>query len=291
MSRHRVAIAALAVSAVIAPTSAQQGLGLTGFLTTIGGDTNLRTIGGDKNPELPQLQPLVRDKADVLGYRFYKESILDRSTVVERSLSAFRRECEAKAGRVLDASDPVVRAFQKARIVPVIPKSSSYTRIWRSEGSVCVASSGEALGAVAMIVERRDLPASNDPAAALSLFLPTYRRTAVYAYHPRAVVGMTPELVAQGRVAPSAQEIAAKDEARLARFRAEADREEARNTEFRRKLDVGSDTNCGTVIQVRGPMVEVAVSPMRATPNGQSTFWAKKTALYPPGPSLCAFGL
>lgn len=42
----------------------------------------------------------------------------------------------------------------------------------------------------------------------------------------------------------------------------------------------------GTVIQIRGPIVEIAVPPVRLTPNGQSTFWSKRAVLARPGIAL-----
>jgi hypothetical protein len=67
--------------------------------------------------------------------------------------------------------------------------------------------------------------------------------------------------------------------------------EVARAEAFRKAMAVGSETNCGTVIQLRGPMVEIAVPAYRNTPNGQSTFWSKRDRLYPIGPALCSYGL
>ena len=43
--------------------------------------------------------------------------------------------------------------------------------------------------------------------------------------------------------------------------------EQRANGTFRRDLAVGIETNCGTVIQIREPMVEIAVPPIRLTPN------------------------
>lgn len=53
---------------------------------------------------------------------------------------------------------------------------------------------------------------------------------------------------------------------------------------------IGTVTNCGTVIEVRGPMVEIAVPPTVLTPNGQTTFWSRRDAL-PPSSTPCTYGL
>lgn len=52
--------------------------------------------------------------------------------------------------------------------------------------------------------------------------------------------------------------------------RAEDAAEHRANKTFRRGLGLGTETDCGTVIQLRGPMVENALQPVRLTPNGQS---------------------
>jgi hypothetical protein len=66
--------------------------------------------------------------------------------------------------------------------------------------------------------------------------------------------------------------------------------ERARTDSFRKEMAVGSEVNCGTVTQLRGPMVEIVVPPYRSTPNGQSTFWSKRERLYPAGMMHCSYG-
>ncbi|KQN72970.1 hypothetical protein ASE91_18135, partial [Sphingomonas sp. Leaf62] len=70
----------------------------------------------------------------------------------------------------------------------------------------------------------------------------------------------------------------------LAAILADYATEQRANEAFQKDIAVGTETNCGTVIQVRGAMVEIALPPVRPTPNGQSTFWSKRTAL-----SCCRF--
>ena len=66
--------------------------------------------------------------------------------------------------------------------------------------------------------------------------------------------------------------------------------ERARTDSFRKEMAVGSEVNCGTVTQLRGPMVEIVVPPYRSTPNGQSTFWSKRERLYPASMMHCSYG-
>jgi hypothetical protein len=98
-------------------------------------------------------------------------------------------------------------------------------------------------------------------------------RTAVYAYRPDRI------------------RTAASFETQEAALRADDAAEQRANEIFRRDLAIGTETNCFTVIQIRGPMVEIAVPPVRLTPNGQSTFWSKRTVLARPGIAPCTYGL
>ena len=47
--------------------------------------------------------------------------------------------------------------------------------------------------------------------------------------------------------------------------------EQRANETFRKGHGFGTETNYGTVMQLRGPMVEIDHPPVRLTPNGQST--------------------
>ena len=107
--------------------------------------------------------------------------------------------------------------------------------------------------------------------------LPVPTVTAIYAYRPNQIENRT---TLEAAIAKRA----------LAAATARAD-EVARTEAFRKEIAVGIETNCGTVIQLRGPMVEIAVPAYRNTPNGQSTFWSKRDRLYPVGPALCSYGL
>lgn len=73
-------------------------------------------------------------------------------------------------------------------------------------------------------------------------------RTAVYARRPDHV------------------RTAASFEAQEAARRGDDAAEQRTNDTFRRDLAVGIETNCGTVIQVHGPMIEIAVTPVRLRP-------------------------
>jgi hypothetical protein len=79
----------------------------------------------------------------------------------------------------------------------------------------------------------------------------------------------------------------AAEAARVARERSEA----VRLKPFRAGLTVGSRTNCGLVITVRGPLVQVQLPPNVTGPSGQREFWAPRADLTDAeAPQGCRFG-
>jgi hypothetical protein len=91
-------------------------------------------------------------------------------------------------------------------------------------------------------------------------------------------------------ITPTAQLIVAVKR-RSAGVMAQLEQEQADLRRFRVGLRIGSETNCSTVIQVRDPMLEVAVWPHLASPRVQSTFWSRHELLQPYGCAPCSFGL
>ena len=256
------------------------------FLATIGGDSSPKTVGADKSIDAPHIQPLARDASDIVAYRFFKENMAVRTPrALGRAREAFGQECLAKGGRLLVDTDLVVQDFKRRRAESLLPPNKPF-HVWEADAAVCVASSGHAMGGLVSISERKGMEPSthNGSTMVVGLLMPSYVRTAVYAYHPRAIGGPTPALMAQNRAGPSEGEL-------TARFQEERRREQEREEAFRRTMDVGTETNCGMVIQVRGPVVEVALPPTRTTPSGQTSFWSKRAVLFPPGPTVCTFGL
>jgi hypothetical protein len=149
---------------------------------------------------------------------------------------------------------------------------------WRGEVAVCSTGPTNVLGGfVAIVHDTTDVVSKGDIGSRFlsKVFgLPTH--TAIYAFRANQI---------ENRVTLEAA--VAKRTFAMATERAE---EIARTEAFRKEIAVGSETNCGTVIQLRGPMVEIAVPAYRNTPNGQPTFWSKRDRLYPVGPALCSYG-
>lgn len=246
------------------------------FLTTIGGDTDMKTIGSDLSDPTAEIYPLTRDGNEVIGYRFFSEKLTaNGAATAERTRAAFVQECVAKGGRIEPEDSNVDRGFKDRVLGKRVPRRGDYKHFWSGLSAVCSRSPSEVMGGfVAITYDTTEVATKGDMGSRLlsKIWLqPT--RTAVYAYRPERI-----------RTAASFE---ARDAAILANYAAEQRANEA----FQKDIVVGTETNCGTVIQVRGPMVEIAVPPVRPAPNGQSTFWSKRTILTRPGPALCTYGL
>lgn len=238
------------------------------FLTTIGGDTDMKTIGSNLSDPTAEIYPLTRDGSEVIGYRFFSEKLTaNGSATAERTRAAFVQECVAKGGRIEPEDSNVDRGFKDRVLGRRIPRRGDYKHFWSELSAVCSRSPSEVMGGfVAITYDTTEVATKGDMGSRLlsKIWLqPT--QTAVYAYRPERI-----------RTAASFE---ARDAAILANYA-----EQRANEAFQKDIVVGTETNCGTVIQVRGPMVEIAVSPVRPAPNGQSTFWSKRTVLTRPGP-------
>ncbi len=85
----------------------------------------------------------------------------------------------------------------------------------------------------------------------------------------------------------AAREVERQRTAEIAR----ANAEEIRLRPFRAALHVGSKTNCGTVIAVRSPLVQVQLPPYVTAPSGAREFWVRRDELTDAGPPTgCRFG-
>lgn len=278
----RLALATLLAAAPGALAGAQERPVIADYLLTIGGDTDPRTVGGHMTPSpytgTHRLAvPLRRDQRQILGYRFFKEKRRDNAlATARRAWDAFAAECAAKGGAVEDNGSPVALAFRNRVLEDVEYREAGAKHFWTGLTAVCSRGQEEVLGGLLAAVY--DPTAANGPASLLLGPVPI--QTAVYAY--------------KGTAIPSLAQLRREDALADARL---ADQERLREREgqlinaFQTNLEVGSETSCGTVIQVRGPMAEVAVPATTTTPKGQSTFWSKRDRLFPVGRGPCVYGL
>ena len=257
------------------PASGRQAPAVADFLGTIGGNIDIRTVDGHLAPSpytgFHRLTvPLERDRGRILGYRFFREKRRDNATATaEAALTAFATECREKGGAIEPATSEVAMAFHRQIADGIEYREPGAKHFWVAITAVCSRGPATIMGGF--------LAAVYDPTAAagmMSLLVGrTPTQTAVYAYGPYRIA--------------SAVALQDRREAAVADMVAEQGGIEA----FQRDLAIGSDTNCGTVIQIRGPMIEIARPPDRLTPNGQSTFWSRRDALRPPQSAPCTFGL
>lgn len=211
--------------------------------------------------------PMLANRSEVLGYRFFSEYTPDGPAQALRARQAFTRSCTDAGGQVEPENSEVAQAFHQRMIGDRLGQTSG-KHFWAGRTAVCSTLAGEVLmGFGAITLDR-------------SHFYGTFMgrgagntETVVYAFRPDQI-----------RSRASFEE----ERARIAAERAaEAKRAEA----FRKAIAIGTETNCGTVIQLRGPLVEIAVPPNRSAPNGASSFWSKREALFPAGPAICTYGL
>ena len=257
---------------VASPDDVTSALAIADFLTSIGGDTAMKTSRSMPSDPVPQIYPLVRDESEIIGYRFFAEKPTANGFVTaERVSGVCARKCAVKGGRIEPDDGEVARSFHNRPL----PPRGNFKSFWSGVSAVCVRSPSEVMGGfVAITLNNTELVTKGDIGARLFSpisLMPT--RTAVYPYPPDRI--------------RSAASFQAQQAARRADNVAEQRTQEA----FRRDLAVGMETNCGTVIQIRGPMVEIAVPPIRVALNGQSTFWSKRDILALPGIAPCTYGL
>jgi len=231
--------------------------GIADFLTNIGGDTALKTSGSITSGPSPQFYPLVRDAGEIIGYRFFAEKLAaNGSATGERARNAFAQECAAKGGQIASENSDVARSFHDGVLGRRPPPRGSFKHFWSGLSAVCARSPSEVMGGFAAITfDNTELAAKGDLGARLfSKISVMATRAAVYAYRPDRI---------RTAVSFKTQEVAR---------RADDAAEQRANEAFRRDLAIGTEMNRGIVIQLRGPMVEIAVPSVRLTPNGQSTF-------------------
>lgn len=271
---------AAAVAHPVAPGSKPA---IADFLSSIGGDTSPKTVRGDQGIVPAVMKPLERDRGEILGYRFHKQYTGSNGTAfAESARAAFNQECLAKGGMIERESGPITSAFLNARAADRSLRREGMAIVLTGIASICLSKDGKPLGGFLGMV--RDTSPMLAKGYAGSPFLMQTSgqpsRTAVYAYRASAVPTLATIQQEQElrRVEGRRQE--AESQARI-------QEQYRRLEEFERTLQIGTETHCGTVIQLRGPMAELALPPGLG-PSGQSSFWSRRDRLEPPGVSCGA---
>lgn len=276
-------LGALPAGAAAPPMAPTTNPTIADFISIIGGDTLPKTVQSDRGSVPVIMKPLLRDRDEILGYRFHKQYTGSNGTAfAEKARAAFNQECLAKGGMIEREGGPITTAFLDARAVDRTREPQPMTIVSIGIASTCLSKDGRPLGGFLGLV--RDTSPMLAKGYAGSPFLMQTSgqpsRTAVYAYRASAIPSLALVQQAQQRRRDDER----REEERAEQAYVEKERQLAR---FRTSLAVGTETHCGTVIQLRGPMVELAIPPGRS-PSGQSTFWLKREQLDPPGASCSA---
>lgn len=124
----------------------------------------------------------------------------------------------------------------------------------------------------------------------------------VMVHHPRLLVirEVTAELVRRRMDRQEAQDLAEQERARQEEKRAIEEQQRAalaraiedqRLAPWREALNVGDRTNCGMVIEVRGPIVRIQLPANYSLPSGEREFWIRRSELTDAAPiTNCRFG-
>ena len=216
-------------------------------------------------------------------YALFKErGNTDAMIVTRRSQQVFSESCEAHGGTIVPADDLPTGMFRN-RVIAHLTRPTGYRHQWRGEVAICDGSGGEPLvGFVSLLMDNSEISRSGDIGSQVMgrLFGGLSNTTAIYLFHPDRLPTVA-----------DAAAVVDEEERRIAAVEERFEAASERIAEFQRNLAIGDESNCGTVIEVRGPMAEIAVPTNRRAPNGESTFWSRIERLAPPGYAICTFGL
>lgn len=116
---------------VASPGDVTSAPAIANFLTSIGGDTAMKTSGSMSSDPLPQIYPLVRDESEIIGYRFFAEKLTaNGSATAERVRGVFALECAAKGGRIEPEDGEVARSFRDRVLGRRLPPQGNFKHFW-----------------------------------------------------------------------------------------------------------------------------------------------------------------
>jgi hypothetical protein len=229
-----------------------------------------------QDPPVAQVLPLLDDADETIDYRFFSEKLTaNGSATAIRARDAFANQCAAKGRRIEPEDGYAARTFWGRTLGRRLPPLGGFKHFRSGISAICWRTANEVLGGlVAITYDTTEVATKGDLGSRLMSRVPMVpTRIAFYAYRPG--------LIRSAAWCQQAQPT----------YMAGREAEHKRGEAFRRDLAIGTVTNCGTVIQIRGPMVEIAVPPTTLTPNGQSTFWSRRDALAPTFSTPCTYGL
>jgi len=150
---------------VASPDDVTSALAIADFLTSIGGDTAMKTSRSMPSDPVPQIYPLVRDESEIIGYRFFAEKPTANGFVTaERVSGVCARKCAVKGGRIEPDDGEVARSFHNRPL----PPRGNFKSFWSGVSAVCVRSPSEVMGGfVAITLNNTELVTKGDIGARL----------------------------------------------------------------------------------------------------------------------------
>lgn len=273
-----VLLAAATVSFAI-PATAQQSIDWSDFTNAIGGSEDVGRVGGESSIVA---RPLTDNSNDVIAARFFKEKARrDPFLITDRVLDQFAQSCAARSGTVLNQGDPRTAQFAE-RVVSHLTRPTGEKYQWHGRVAICDDVNGEPFGGLVSLVKDNSGVLRDGDAGSRLLggLFGTSNHTSIYLFSPHRLLSkqdvIDAEAAKQAAVVETAAQIA-------------SEREEL--AFFHEELEVGDATNCGLVIELRGPLANIAIPTNRLAPNGKSTFWTRIDDLAPLRRGACTYGL
>lgn len=248
------------------------------FFIALGGSAKVKTVGESSRVA----RPLSEFEAEIVGARFFKHKDSKQPFAeADRGLELFRQACSDSGGKLLSLDDGRAASF-KERVSGHLTQPSGYKHQWRAKAAICESADGEPLaGYIAVLQDNSEIAKNGDAGSKLfGMLFGVSTPTAIYLFKPDLI---------PSRNDFERKAIAQEQYAQATASRVERDHERAEA--FRENLAIGDETNCGPVIDLRGPMAEIAVPVNRRAPNGETTFWSRIERLSPAGFGVCTFGL
>jgi hypothetical protein len=290
----------LIASAATAASVAQTQIVFGDFITQIGGSTDFKTLqgsrlsgigrvasaaGGNRSPSITPDK--ARDDAgqnfgydlflpSMSGHRFFNvDNKSDQLATAKAAKAKFADECVAKNGAVEPDDSSVAARFWRDNGERFSVSDNYFTNTVST--GVCVGASQQPLGGFVAITRT----------VKTQVFFVRTNRTAIYAIKGDSIASA--QTFADEERESLRVKVADEDRSRQTRLAAEA--EERRLTEWRKSIALGTSTNCGLVIDVRGPLVQVQLPGNTTGPSGQREFWIKRTELTDHRPvHQCTYG-
>jgi hypothetical protein len=295
-SKILLLIAVASASAV----AAQGQTGFGDFINQLGGSTEFKTLQGSRLSAIGRVASAAgssgnasitpdraRDDARLnfgydfflsrmSGYRFFNvDNKADQLAAAKAAKAKFAAECTAQNGSVEPDDTPVAKRFWQENAESWQHSDEYFTNTVVS--GVCIATDQLPLGGFVAITRT----------LRTSVFFVRTNRTAIYAIKGDRIASA--QTFADEEQERTRQQLLAEDRARQARLAFDA--EQRRLAPWRKSIAVGTSTNCGLVIDVRGPLVQVQLPGNTTGPSGQREFWIKRTELTDHLPVYqCTFG-